>query len=205
MIIHGLPKSTEINKQLPKKAIFDKFKPETAKRNLFDEQISRLAIVAEINPKTVNISQGESVSAIFVIHVSLKTSAVSKENIELLSKLIDQNMLFILEYEGNARLAVYYSKKLFQTVPKPLDELEIKLSGRNLDLVWENIVADIGDISVEEERSLSEQIAVDDERVKLLANIEWLEKLARNEKQPRKKLKYVEKIKNMKKELELLV
>lgn len=39
----GLPKSTEINKQLPKKVIFEKFKPNTTDRKLFDEQISRLA------------------------------------------------------------------------------------------------------------------------------------------------------------------
>ena len=33
----GLPRSTEISKQLPKKAIFDRFKPSAADRKLFDE------------------------------------------------------------------------------------------------------------------------------------------------------------------------
>lgn len=54
----GLPKSTEINKLLPKKAMFDKFKSNAADRKLFDEQISRLTIVAEISPQTVNITAG---------------------------------------------------------------------------------------------------------------------------------------------------
>ena len=70
----GLPKSTEINKTLPKKAVFDKFKPNAADRKLFDDQISRLAIVAEISPQTVTVTAGTDVSAVYVILVTLKTA-----------------------------------------------------------------------------------------------------------------------------------
>lgn len=59
----GLPKSTEISKQLPKKAIFDRFKPSPADRKLFDEQINRMAIIAEISPQTVAIKAGAEVAA----------------------------------------------------------------------------------------------------------------------------------------------
>jgi hypothetical protein len=176
MIIHGLPNSTQISKQLPKKAIFDKFKPKSEDRKLFDEQISRLAFIAEISPRSMNIAVSGSVSAIFVIHATLKTSECDKKNILLLSKLIEQNMLFVLEYEEKARLVVCYAGKMFQTAIKPLDELEIKLLGNNLDSVWETIIADIGKVDVSEELTLAEQIAVDDERQKLLAKIERLEK-----------------------------
>ena len=69
----GLPKTTEINKQLPKKAIFEKFKPNAADRKLFDEQINRLSIVAEISPQTVSIAADEEVAAIYIILVLMKT------------------------------------------------------------------------------------------------------------------------------------
>ena len=46
----GLPKATEIARPLPKKAVFEMFKPNPADRKLFDEQINRMAIVAEISP-----------------------------------------------------------------------------------------------------------------------------------------------------------
>jgi hypothetical protein len=48
----GLPKATELNHPLPKKAIFDKFKPSPTDRQRFDAEIRRLAIVHELSPAT---------------------------------------------------------------------------------------------------------------------------------------------------------
>jgi hypothetical protein len=77
----GLPKSTEISKQLPKKAIFDRFKPSPADRKLFDEQVSRLAIVHEISTQTVAIKAGNDVSAIYVVLLMLKGAAFDKRRL----------------------------------------------------------------------------------------------------------------------------
>ena len=197
----GLPKATQINKQLPKKDIFGMFKVDSDDRKLFDEQIHRLAIIAEISPRTTSMIAGEEVSAIFVVSVSLKTPDCDKKNIALLSKLIDQCMLFVLEHEEKSRLAVFRAGKLFQTEPKPLDELSVKLSGLDLDSVWEGIITQIGEIEVLEDRTLDEQIAADDEREKLLKKIERLERQARNEKQPRRKLELASEVKRLKEDL----
>ena len=59
----GLPKSTELSKQLPKKAIYEKFNMNTAAKEKFDADISRINIVAEISPNTVNITKGKTVKA----------------------------------------------------------------------------------------------------------------------------------------------
>ena len=68
----GLPKSTELLRQLPKKAIYEKFNMNTAAKEKFDADISRINIVAEISPNTVNIAKGETVSVIYVLQVILK-------------------------------------------------------------------------------------------------------------------------------------
>lgn len=65
----GLPKSTEINKSLPKKAIFEKFKTNPADKKLFDEQINRISIIGEISPQTLNTYPGDEVKAIYIILV----------------------------------------------------------------------------------------------------------------------------------------
>ena len=103
----GLPKSTEISKQLPKKAIFDRFKPKPNERKLFDEQINRMSIVAEISPQTVAIKASADARAVYVVLVTLKTPECDKKNIALLSRLIDQRMLFVLTYGDTVRLAAY--------------------------------------------------------------------------------------------------
>ena len=55
----GLPKSTEMNKQLPKKAIYAKFQMNTAAKDKVDADISRIVIVNEISPSRINIPAGE--------------------------------------------------------------------------------------------------------------------------------------------------
>ena len=52
----GLPKATELSRQLPKKAIYAKFSMNTAAKNRFDADISRITIVNEISPSTVAIN-----------------------------------------------------------------------------------------------------------------------------------------------------
>lgn len=60
----------------------------------------------------------------------------------------------------------------------------------------------VGGITVEGDNSLDEQIVLNEEREKLLREIERLEKKARTEIQPRKKQELVQKIKKLKNELE---
>ena len=63
----------------------------------------------------------------------------------------------------------------------------LPIVGLNLYAVWENIVSTIGDFSVDKDKSLTEQIKIDDERDKLLRQIEALERQMKATKQPRRK------------------
>ena len=65
----------------------------------------------------------------------------------------------------------------------------------NLDKVWENIVVDIGGVSIADGNPLDEQIAADERRQKIEKEIAKLEKQARAEKQPKKKFELVQQIK----------
>jgi hypothetical protein len=197
----GLPKATEINKPLSKKAVFDKFKPAPADRKLFDEQITRLSIVAEISPQTMAVSAGMEVSAVYVILILLKTTECDQRNIALLSRLIDQRILFALQYENEARLAVYRVGKVFFSQSRPLDEWMLNLSGLDLDAMWVNLIAQIGDIDIVAGRSLDETIQENERVEKLTRQIEALEKKAMAEKQPRRKWEYAEEIKQLRAKL----
>lgn len=200
----GLPKSTEMNKQLPKKAIYAKFQMNTAAKEKIDADISRITIVNEITPDKINISAGEEVKSFFVLLVSLKKKDYDEKNIATLSKLIPQNILFILECDGESRLAIYHTK-VMQTKWKPSDGQQIELRGLNLDTVWENIVIAVGGMSLEQGNTLDEQIVIDEKRLKLEKEIAKLEKQARTEKQPKKKFELVQRIKKYKFEMEGLL
>ncbi len=195
----GLPKSTELNKQLPKKAIYAKFQMSPAAKVKFDTDISRINIVGEISPNTTGIAQGQTVSSIFVLQVILKQKNFQQNTIAQISKLIDQNMLLVLDCETDRKLAIYHSK-LIQTEWVPADACTIELKGLDLDSVWENFITQVGGITIQQGNTLDEQIAADEQQAKLQKEIAQLEKLARAEKQPKKKFELVQKINEIKKE-----
>lgn len=197
----GLPLSTEIKKIIPKNALYAKFAMNTAAKEKFDADIRRMTLVGEVSKNTVAVSAGEKISSFFVMLVSLKQEKYDEKNIALLSKLIDQNMLLVLEYEGRAKLAIYHTK-LLTSEWKPLEEYSLTLSGLDWDTVWENIVVQVGKVEIEQGKTLEEQIAADETRNKLLKEIEKLEKKARSEKQPKKKFELASQIKQLKKSLD---
>ena len=190
----GLPKSTELNKLLPKKAIYAKFQMNTAQKERFDGEISRISIVGELSPATTGIAAGGTVGSIFVLLVALKHPDFQANTIAQISKLIDQNMLLILEHEGRRKLAIYHTK-LIQTDWMP--DCTVTLKGLDLDAVWENLIVQVGGITIQQGNTLDQQIAADEQRAKLEKEIARLEKLARAEKQPKKKFELFQRIKQL--------
>ena len=197
----GLPKTTELSKQLPKNAIYAKFQMNTAEKAKIDADISRITIVNEVSAAKINIAEGEQVKSFFVLLVSLKRKDFEDKTIITISKLIPQNMLLILECGDEAKLATYHTK-LMQTDWKRKDDFSIELKGLNMEAVWENIIIQIGGIKVDQGNTLDEQIAVDEQRMKLQREIAKLEKQARAERQPKKKFELAQRINVLKRELE---
>lgn len=194
----GLPASTEISKQLPKKAIYAKFDLKPAQRDRFDADISKLTIVNAISSTTIpTLQKGETVECIYVIDVALKRPDYDPKNIQILSKLIPQNIIFAMRYEDKVQLAVYHTKLISGCWAKA-EEYQIELKGLNLDKIWESLITDLGDITIEDGNSLEEQIEINEAKFKLEKQIEDLEKKARTEKQPRKRLEYFEQLKKLK-------
>lgn len=192
--MYGLPHTTEIRKQLPKKAIYAKFELKPAQRDGFDADVSRIDIVAVVSPTTVPaVAAGEDIKEFYVLAVQLKRKDYDEKNIAMLSKLIPQNILFALQYEEQTQLAIYHTK-LIRSDWKPTDETTICLTGLNLDTVWENIIKAIGEIQVQEGKTLTEQIQDDEQRAKLKKQIEELERKCRIEKQPRKRMVLYERL-----------
>lgn len=199
----GLPKATEMSKQLPKKAIYAKFQMNTAAKEKIDADISRITIVNEVAPNKVNIPAGNEVKNFFVLLVVLKRKDFEEKTIVTLSNLIPQNILFVLECGNESKLAIYHTK-LMQTKWKLSAEQKIELKGLNLDTVWENIVIAVGGIDIEQGKTLDEQIIIDEKRQKLEKEIAKLEKQARAEKQPKKKFELVQRIRGLRNEWEIL-
>ena len=194
----GLPQSTEVNRPMPKAQLYKKFELKQAQRDAFDADVARMEIVNFIASQSLpGIAEGTEVKAVFVVDVELKRHDYDTKNIILIARLIPHRIIFALRHEDKVQLAVYHTK-LFTGPWQSLQASNLTLSGLNLDSVWENIVSTIGSLEVAEGNSLTEQIRVDEERARLVHQIESLERLMRSTSQPRRQRELYAEIKKLK-------
>ena len=196
----GFPKSTECSRQLPKKAIYAKFNMDNAAKEKFDAEVSRIVIVNEVTPKTTTLAAGTEIQGFYILQVSLKRKDYDPRVIAQLPRLIDQNMVLLLECGDEGQLAVYHGK-LICSPWRSLDDWDLQLNGLDLDAAWENLITQIGGIQIEGGNTLDEQIQINAQREQIAKEIARLEKLARKEAQPRKKYELVQKINLLRKKM----
>ena len=183
----NLPQSTEVKRPLPKAQLYKQLDWKLSQRESFDGDVSRLDFVNWIAPRTLPaIAEGAEVKEIYVVEVTLKSLDFNIQNIALLGKSIPQRIIYLLRYGDDVMLAVYHTK-LFTSPWHSLDDAVLPLNGLNLDAVWQNIVSAIGQFSVEQEYSLTEQIQADEQRAKIERQIATLERQMYAAKQPRRK------------------
>ena len=200
----NLPEITELHKPLPKTQIYKKFQFSNAQQTKFDADISRIDIVNEVSLRTIpSIQQGKKINSIYVLSVTLKTKDYDSKNIEKISKIIPQNLVFALQYEEEIQLAVF-CEKIFTTSWIHETKAKLELKGLNFDEVWVNIIKQIEGGEWDSNLSLSENIELKEKKEKLQKEIDKLEKLARKEIQPKKKFELVNKKRKLEEELNSL-
>jgi len=196
----GFPSSTEIRKVITKKKVFEHFgaamSPE--RRRSFDADIARIVLVNEVSPTSVNIAAGQEVQAFFVVQITLRKPDYDWQNIVFIAKMFGQKLLLVIEYEETWQLALWQTRLIIRNEGFAIRDYElptIELNGMDLDRVWENIVAGIAGVAVAPDRTLDEQLALQQKREKLQKEIARLEKLAWAEKQPKRKMELAHQIK----------
>ena len=135
------------------------------------------------------------------MQVELKNKAYNERNIVLISKLFGQHLVIALTYGDEVQLATYQTR-LLHSDWMSMDDASIKLTGLDLDAVWEALVTQVSGIVVADNNSLDEQIVLEQEKAKLLKQIEDLEKKARKETQAKKKFEMFQRLKYYQKRLE---
>lgn len=124
-----------------------------------------------------------------------------KEILCLYQNLFGQHLLIVMKYVDEVQFATY-QKRLLHSEWMEADNACIKLLGLDLDAVWENLVTQISGIVVTDDHSLDEQIVIEQEKAKLMKQIEELEKKARKETQAKKKFEMFQRLKEYRKRLE---
>lgn len=199
----GLPVATELRRIITKKRIFEHFGAEMNpdRRKRFDGEIARITVVNEVSSASVNIPDGETVHAFFVLLIQLRRKDFDQQNVAFVAKLFGQKLLMVLEAEGQQRLALWQMRLIMSEWTRP-EALNVELSGLNLDQVWARIVTSIAGIQLDTQSTLDEQLELSAQRKKLTKAIARLEKQAWVERQPKRKMEILQGINRLHRELE---
>lgn len=203
----GLPQSTEVRRQLPKAQLYRQFGWSASQRERFDTDVARLDFVNWVSPQTLPaVAAGADVKEFFVIEVLLKKRDFDRKSIELLAKAVPQHIVYVLRYEDEAMLALFYSK-IYTTPWQHAKGMSLQVSGINLDRVWDGIVREIVGTSLcdvgavvggDHSRPLREEIAELEQREKIRHQIESLQRQMNATKQPRRKREIFEQLQKLK-------
>ncbi len=210
-----LPKSTELNKRIPKQKFYENLQISPALRKCFVDQIHTIIWKNKIAPATINLSAGGYVDEIQVFCIRLNSDALDESVLKQIDRDIPYHILFILEFNGKEQAWIGYKEeaesgtssfkvnRYYHTDWIKPEEQILKLDGLNMDAVYENLVRQIAGDMLGSDNAETLHISYERsvQREKLLKQIASLEKKAWNEKQPRRKVMILHEISDLKAQL----
>ena len=214
----GLPKSTEVNKRIPKQKFYDNLTVSPTLKRSFVDQIRIIYWANKIAPSTLNLEEGKNVTEIEVFHIRLNQETLDENVLKRIDREIPYHILFVLEYDGKYKAVIGYKEaagsgkasfkvdRYYQTEWLLETELPVHLDGLNIDAVYENFVRQIaGNVlqAATPQESLKESVARDD-RDDLQKQINKLQAKIRKEKQLNRQMEMNAELKKLRRELEEL-
>lgn len=188
---------------MPKEAFYKRLTLSSEIRDNFVADVKRIVMEYKLAPDTINISKGEEVSEILVLSIELKKQEMDYRIVENIARQNAHKLLFLLKFGNKGQLALYYNK-LYKTGWMPLADINLDARGLDLDSIWEGFIEQIAlqeTVSVDDRLSVPEKLKKQDAILKLQNKIEKLERLSRNEKQPKKRFELYTQLQGLKKKL----
>ena len=213
----GLPKTTEFNKRIPKQKFYENLDISPALKKIFVEQVKTIYWKNKIAVSTTNLAAGTDVTELEVFEVRLSSPMLDDSLLRQIDKEIPYHILFLLEYQGKYQAWIGYKESTasghkafkvnnyYHTEWMSEKDLPLKLTGLNLDAVYENFVRQIAGDKLKIEvvgQSLKESVERDEQKQTLKKQIATLQAKIRKEKQLNKQMQMNNELKKLKIELE---
>lgn len=210
----GFPASTEFNKRIPKQKFYENIDITPALKRIFVEQIRIIYWRNKLAAETLNIAAGDTVTEVEVIEMKVNAQRLDEAVLYQIDKEIPYHILFILTCEGKAQAWIGYKEaaasgskafkvsRYYHTDWMPEKELQFRIDGLNMDVVYERLVRQIAGDALQEDSGESLQASVerDEKRRQLEKQIAALENKMRKEKQLNRRMEINAELKRLKRE-----
>ena len=201
----AFPAATAVHRRLPKEAFYKHLSLTKILKEKFVSDVDRIAVENSLTKENLNLSLDAEIKEIMLLSISLKKREFDGKVIEAIARQNPHKLVFLLCFEEQQQLAVYY-KKLYRTLWMKQDEVALKLQGDSLDEIWDSFLEQI---ALYEERaeqtddlSIAARLALQEQIQKLEKQIAKTEAAMWKEQQPKKKFELHTRLREYQQKLE---
>ncbi len=187
----SFPTTAYVGRLMPKEAFYKNLTLSRDVREKFVSDIKRIVLEYKLTPDTINVEPGDEVDEILVLTMELKNHDLDYRIVEQIARQNPHQLLFLIKYLNKGQLALYLHK-LYKTEWLPLEHLQLEARGFTLDKIWEGFIEQIALESAEgelknSELPIEERLKKQEIILRMQKEIDRLDRLSRNEKQPKKR------------------
>ena len=206
----GLPKSTVVDINLPKKKFYENLTVSPKLKRHFIDEIDGIRWQNKISPDTMNVSAGEKVQEIEVIEIRLANESIDESILTQIDREIPYHLLYVLTKGDRAKLCIGFKEytqsgsnvfkvsRYFYTDWSDLGQLSISIGTADLDSVYDKLVRFIAGDNLIDDNSVSDNIEQLIRQEMIQKQIALLEKQLKQEKQLNKQIQLFNEIKTLK-------
>jgi hypothetical protein len=187
----NLPKSTIVNRFVPKEKFYSKTIINTRLRQLFTNEVEKILWTNKISPQTLNITADEY-KELQVFEITLKGSDLNPAVIKHIDSNIPYPILFILKRGRERKASIAFKERIsakssqmriistFETSWS--EELKLQLNGLSVDEIYKNFLYQIAP-HLEINKALTVKSAVENQitREKIQKEIDALNRAIKSE------------------------
>ena len=199
------PAATAVHRRLPKEAFYKRLPLTKMLKEKFVSDVDRIVVENSFTKENLNLASDAEIKEIMLLSISLKNQEFDGKVIEAIARQNPHKLVFLLSFENQQQLAVYYNK-LYRTLWMEHDEIALKLQGYSLDEIWDSFIEQI---ALYEERaeqtedlSIEDRLEIQDQILKLEKQIDKTENAMWKEQQPNKKFELHTRLREYQKKLE---
>ena len=104
----NLPKTTIVDKIIPKVKFYEKTKANSKLKQLFIDDIEQIIWKNKLSKDTINLDEGKKVKEIEIFEIILKQKKLSKDILKTIDKFIPYQILYILRFEDKIKFTIAY-------------------------------------------------------------------------------------------------
>lgn len=104
----NLPKTTIVDKIIPKVKFYEKTKANSKLKQLFIDDIEQIIWKNKLSKDTINLDEGKKVKEIEIFEITLKHKDLSKDILKTIDKFIPYQILYILRFEDKIKFTIAY-------------------------------------------------------------------------------------------------